>query len=335
MSKDITIENTSQSIFKKVKREDKYAQISNDLINNRNLSYKALGIITYILSKPNDWCVYISDLVRDEKDGEKSVRSGIKELIENKYMQRYRVYDKDTKKVNHWETLVSEIPFNDDEIITSVKEKYLRNDNGEIINQKIKFGNFERLTPIVIEREVELLSQKGKIDKKELLSQNVKVEKLQVEKEGQQILDNTKTDFNKNLNCSSSITLSNVSLTDIKDIINYFEDNICELKKTTKIKFLNYCSLYNKDMVLAIIDECTSTHVTSYKGFEVAFDSYVERDCKTKEDVIKAAMIYRSKKLAPKYNSKNGSARKFNNFEPRQYDYESLEKRLLGWDKED
>ena len=73
------------TIIRKVIKEKKYAQIDNDLINNRNLSFKALGILTYILSKPDDWQIYISDLIR-ENDGEKSVRSGLNELINARFV---------------------------------------------------------------------------------------------------------------------------------------------------------------------------------------------------------------------------------------------------------
>lgn len=125
------------TIIRKVIKEKKYAQIDNDLINNRTLSFKALGILTYILSKPDDWQIYISDLIR-ENDGEKSVRSGLNELINARFVQRYRVFDMDTGKVHHWETLVSETPFEDSELISSVKEKYLKNEKGQIINQNLK-----------------------------------------------------------------------------------------------------------------------------------------------------------------------------------------------------
>ena len=135
---------TDSTVIKRVVKEAKYAQIDNDLINNRELSFKALGIMTYILSKPDDWQIYISDLCRD-KDGEKSVRAGLNELKDKKYMQRYRVYDMDTGKVHHWETLVSETPFEDSEIISSVKEKYFKDTEGKIVNKKIKIFYFPKM----------------------------------------------------------------------------------------------------------------------------------------------------------------------------------------------
>lgn len=305
-----------QSIFKKANKEAEYAQIDNKLINNRSLSYKALGILIYILSKPNDWEVYISDLIR-ENDKEKSVRSGINELIENNYMQRYRVYDKDTGKVTHWETLVSETPFSNEEKISHVKEEYLRDEEGKIRLHTIKFGNKERTTPIVISREVILLSQK------------VEVENLQIEKEGLQIKNNTnKKNINKNLKVSSSSQ-------------KVFEENICPLRKITKIKFINLIASYDEEMVNAVIEECVASNVHSYNGFEAAFKSYVDRGCKTRSEVEEAAATFRVKREEKKIEIKKTSKKK-NNFT----DYEgqtiysdeylkNLEKRLLGWEEKE
>ena len=125
-----------------------------------------------------------------------------------------------------------------------------------------------------------------------------------------------------------------------KNLIEEFENNICQLKKTTKPKFQKIINENNKDMVLAVIDECTNTNVKSYLGFEVAFNSYIKRNCKTREDVIKAAAEYRkNKKINRTYSKKtkkelnDPSPEKFNNFKPREYDYDELERKMLGWDK--
>ena len=93
--------------------------------------------------------------------------------------------------------------------------------------------------------------------------------------------DITNTDLN-NTNTSSSS----------RELIKEFENNICQLKKTTKPKFQKIINENNKDMVLAVIDECTNTNVKSYLGFEVAFNSYIKRNCKTKEELPKEAREY-------------------------------------------
>ena len=119
-----------------------------------------------------------------------------------------------------------------------------------------------------------------------------------------------------------------------------FELNICELKKTTRPKFMNIVENNDSDMVLAVIEECATTNVKSYRGFEAAFNSYLERKCRSREDVVKAATKFRENKKK-NYNNRNKAnssdntnANGFNNFKAREYDYNKLEKKLLGWDKE-
>lgn len=282
------------TIIRKVIKEKKYAQIDNDLINNRNLSFKALGILTYILSKPDDWQIYISDLIR-ENDGEKSVRSGLNELINARFVQRYRVFDMETGKVHHWETLVSETPFEDSELISSVKEKYFKNEKGEVVNQKIKIKSFERYVPIVIEREVILLSPNGNIEKNNndlLLSQNVQVENLLIGNEGQLILNNTKTE------------ISNISSKgEISPLIKFFEENICTLRKTTLDKFNDYLNKYESDFIKSIILYGVETNAKSFSWFETTIKSYISKNMTTSKEVDLHIKEYREKNEQAKIRS--------------------------------
>lgn len=291
---------TDSTVIKRVVKEAKYAQIDNDLINNRELSFKALGIMTYILSKPDDWQIYISDLCRD-KDGEKSVRAGLNELKDKKYMQRYRVYDMDTGKVHHWETLVSETPFEDSEIISSVKEKYFKDTEGKIVNKKIKIKSFERSVPIVIEREITLLSQKGKVENKNknfLLSQNVQVENLQVENAGQQILNPftntdpfTKTDISSN----SKGENSHISFQ------NRYEKIIGKkLGATTLPKFQDHIKNFRADLIESILVYAEETNARTYQWFEDRINDCLRKGITTGEQFTDDINAYREKQRQAK-----------------------------------
>lgn len=308
--------NFKQSIFRKVKKEDKFAQISNDLINNRTLSYKALAIAVYILSKPDDWQVYISDLIRPN-DKEKSVRSGINELIKEKYMQRYRVYDMETGKINHWETLLSEEQFSDDVLISYVKEKYLKDDNGNIVKRKITIGEFTQYIPIVLEREEILLSQKEKSNEthekatSQQLSQKVKVDKVKIEKEGEQILNITNTEKLTNTNKKSSSSIDEDNL--INSILSIAQKCNYKVTRNTIEKLLLIYD-YNK-IVKAIITASTiGTNIKNYNSYLLATLNNLEKQNVTK------IMIDNKEKIDS-----------FNNYEQRTYDFDNLEKELLGW----
>jgi len=61
-------------------------------VNDTRLSYKARGILAYAAHKPNAWRLQVYDLINvSEKDGRKSVQSGIRELIKYGYLSYIRV----------------------------------------------------------------------------------------------------------------------------------------------------------------------------------------------------------------------------------------------------
>lgn len=65
----------------KIKKKNRYSSIDNNVINDERLSWKARGILIYLLSKPDNWQVRMYDLIKGSKnDGETSVKNALKEL---------------------------------------------------------------------------------------------------------------------------------------------------------------------------------------------------------------------------------------------------------------
>lgn len=81
--------NTSKNIGRKRKKNG-FTQVSNQLIEDSRLSWKAKGILIYLLSRPNNWKVNKSDLERRATEGKASLDSGIEELKEMGYLHIYR-----------------------------------------------------------------------------------------------------------------------------------------------------------------------------------------------------------------------------------------------------
>lgn len=96
------------SIFK-IKHISKYFALSNAVITDPRISFKAKGILAYLLSKPDDWKVYQSDIVKQSTDGEFSVRKGVDELIAAGYIVRRSIRD-EKGRISEWEYSVSECP---------------------------------------------------------------------------------------------------------------------------------------------------------------------------------------------------------------------------------
>lgn len=75
------------SIFRVIKDPDNpYVMINKTMLNNKTLSWKAKGLLAYMLSMPDDWQFYERELTTHSKDGRSSTRSAIRELTEHGYV---------------------------------------------------------------------------------------------------------------------------------------------------------------------------------------------------------------------------------------------------------
>jgi hypothetical protein len=80
-------------IFRNRRRQGNFTQLDNELIRDKQLSYKAKGILAYLMSRPPDWQVYETEIANHSRDGIKSVRSGVKELLAHGYLARQVIRD--------------------------------------------------------------------------------------------------------------------------------------------------------------------------------------------------------------------------------------------------
>ena len=77
--------------FKQVKRKTQnFTVVDNAILMDKNLSLKAKGLLITLLSLPPGWHFTEKGLSAATGEGLKSVRSGLKELEENKYLFRYQ-----------------------------------------------------------------------------------------------------------------------------------------------------------------------------------------------------------------------------------------------------
>lgn len=70
-------------------RKDKanpYVSIHKGFLSDRNLSWRSKGILTYLLSKPDDWVVRVEDIRNHAREADRAVRSSIQELVSCGYL---------------------------------------------------------------------------------------------------------------------------------------------------------------------------------------------------------------------------------------------------------
>ena len=78
------------AVFRIEKTRD-YTVMSNYHLRDRSLSLKAKGLLSLMLSLPEDWDYTMKGLARICKDGIDSISGGIRELEEHGYLIRERV----------------------------------------------------------------------------------------------------------------------------------------------------------------------------------------------------------------------------------------------------
>ncbi len=148
MTKQSNTQNTGILRVQKDKNNP-YVMMNKTFLEDPRLSFKAKGILAYVLSKPDNWQVRVSDLVKRSDDGETAVYSGLNELKQYGYLRKYPV--RIDGKIHHWESVVYEIPTtpenllleNPEEVEKSQSHKddileklFLENQNQENQNQE-------------------------------------------------------------------------------------------------------------------------------------------------------------------------------------------------------
>lgn len=71
------------------KREKNYSVVNNQILEDTRMSFKARGLLTYMLSKPDNWQFYADELVKhSDKDGISAIKSALNELEACGYLKR-------------------------------------------------------------------------------------------------------------------------------------------------------------------------------------------------------------------------------------------------------
>jgi hypothetical protein len=77
----------------KLEFENQFTQIHNAWIRDSSITYKAKGLLTYLLSHEVGYTITIGQIIRESGDGKQSVRSAIEELIKAGYLETKRTTD--------------------------------------------------------------------------------------------------------------------------------------------------------------------------------------------------------------------------------------------------
>ena len=85
-----------------------FTQVNNNIVNDTRLDLKEKGLMLHILSKPDGWFLNVDEIAKSNRDGKKSIYSGIKKLKELGYISLVNHYE--NGKIAKWEYIVNVNP---------------------------------------------------------------------------------------------------------------------------------------------------------------------------------------------------------------------------------
>lgn len=113
------------SVFRVIKDKDNpYVMVNKYYIYDNRLSLKAKGLMSYFLSRPDDWNFYIEEIKKHTIDKDTSISGAIKELIESGYIRREARRGDKGKFKGGYDYSVYEIP-----IVSSNEENIASTEN--------------------------------------------------------------------------------------------------------------------------------------------------------------------------------------------------------------
>lgn len=98
-------ENKTKKIFR-VEKDKNFSVIKNTIFLDERISWGAKGVLAYALTKPDDWDLYISEVVKRGTDKKEKVSRYFKELRQAGYFEYRRIYEQG--KIARTEYIISE-----------------------------------------------------------------------------------------------------------------------------------------------------------------------------------------------------------------------------------
>lgn len=168
------------------KRPNNFVMLDKTFLEDDRLSFKAKGILAYLLSKPDNWKVIVGNLVKYSKDGKSAVYAGLKELKECGYYVKTPIRSEDGRRISRWESTVYEMPdslLSDFQEIDNeeIKNQYLENRerNNNYYNNKLNINNNHVSLSVREEDKTDETDEKNSIENTlEVIHGNIGYEQL-------------------------------------------------------------------------------------------------------------------------------------------------------------
>lgn len=293
------------------KKKIYFTQVSNVALRDSSLSLKAKGLYALIQSylTIEDFTLYKNTLKKHLKEGEKAFESTWKELKDAAYLIQYRLQDPKTKQFYYEYELLDEPNI---ELANKIHNSQNRKKHEEKSHTPKKVG----------------MGEKDEKSKKAIPTKREGMDSGYSGKVG--VLNNTNlnnTDLNNIISTSSTPTLDNLYL--------MFEEGFNKKPSSYMKKkindFINQTSL---EFVIEVLNYSIEHNANSASYLFKTLEKLIDKNLITVELFNESIQEHYKNKKDIKRNSSLRSIKRTNdkvNFTQREYDYDNLEKGLLGW----
>jgi hypothetical protein len=96
-------------------RANRFTLVNNELIEDRRLSFKAMAVLVYILSKPDNWQAKATELSERFNCGRDAILSALKEIEGAGYLKR--VKRQSDRGFFEWQHIVFDVPANEPSMV--------------------------------------------------------------------------------------------------------------------------------------------------------------------------------------------------------------------------
>ena len=148
-------------------KDNPYVIINKKFLNNPELSWQAKGLLSYLLSLPDDWEINVQDLKNRSKNGRDSTNGIIKELINQGYIVKEQPKDSKGKFEKNIYTVL-ELPFTGNPLTGNPKQISNKYTN-TIINNSIEVSEETSKTKKSLSDKKEIKISDKAIDKYKVL----------------------------------------------------------------------------------------------------------------------------------------------------------------------
>lgn len=155
--------------IKRVKRNTPFVQIDKTALQDKTLSWKAKGVLAYLLSLPDDWQIYLSEIKNHARDGKDATRTAVDELVKAGYITRKEA-EKQVGRFAGYNYTVSDFPQRENNRVgfSATDEPQRMNRNGKSATTNNIQTNKVKTNTIYIkgdgENEIQINEAKGKRD---------------------------------------------------------------------------------------------------------------------------------------------------------------------------